>query len=230
MELSHLFEVSPFLALSFCVCLGTVTWCIILLRRGCHHFADRLLIGFIGLLAIYQSLQILRRGGVLAITHFHQFDEAVELLVNSLYLLAALLLRMSNHDRFRTIFRLRLAEAQPAPLLHEPLREHPAADPKLDRKIVEQIRSAAPQLSGNALKLYLFVCFHVDGQTGSLEATENDLLQWTSTDRKMLFSGFKELREKGLCEVEVGQVNRRVRIVSTRAAGNSSPARASAPG
>src|SRR5690242_3004958 len=136
MELSHLFEVSPFLALSFCVCLGTVTWCIILLRRGCHHVADRLLIGFIGLLAVYQSFQILRRGGVLPMTHILHFDEAVDLLVNSLYLLAALLLRMSNHDRFQTIFRLRLAEAQPAPLLHEPLREPDAPDPNLDPKIV----------------------------------------------------------------------------------------------
>lgn len=229
MELSHLFQVSPFLALSFCVCLGTVTWCTILLRRGCHHVADRLLIGFIGLLAIYQSLQILRRGGVLASTHFYQFDEAVDLLVNSLYLLAALLLRMSNRDRFQTIFRLRLAEAQPAPLLHETLREPEVLDPNLDPKIVEQIRSAALQLSGNALKLYLYICFHVDGQTGSLEATENDLLQWTSTDRKMLFSAFQELREKRLCDVEVGQVNRRVRIISTHVPGSSDPEQASAP-
>ena len=109
MDLSRLSEVSPFLAVSFCVCLGTVLWCIILLRRGCHHVADRLLIGFIGLLALYQTFQILRRGGVLSVTHMRQFDEAVDLFVNSLYLLAALLLRMSNHDRFETIFRLRLA-------------------------------------------------------------------------------------------------------------------------
>src|SRR5258708_7530348 len=123
MNLSHLFEVSPFLALSFCVCLGTLMWCIILLRRGCHHVADRFLIGFIGLLSVYQSVQILRRGGVLSMTHLRHFDEAVDLLVNSLYLLAALLLRMSNHDRFEKIFRLRLAEAQPAACLHETLRE-----------------------------------------------------------------------------------------------------------
>jgi len=233
MELSHLFDVSPFLALSFCVCLGTVTWCIILLRRGCHHVADRLLIGFIGLLAVYQSLQILRRGGVLAITHLHQIDEAVDLLVNSLYLLAALLLRMSNHDRFQTIFRLRLAEAQPGPFLREPVREphadpDEAPDPTLDPKIVEQIRFAAPHLSGNALKLYLSICFHVDSQTGSLEATENDLLRWTSPDRKILFAGLKELREKGLCEVELGRANRRVRIIPTPAPEDSSPERASA--
>ena len=160
-------------------------------------------------------------------THILHFDEAVDLLVNSLYLLAALLLRMSNHDRFQTIFRLRLAEAQPAPLLHEPLREPDAHDPNLDPKIVEQIRSAAAELSGNALKLYLYICFH--GQNGSLEASENDLLQRTTTDRRMLFAGLKELREKGLCDVELGQVNRRVRIVSTPAATSGTPEQASAP-
>jgi hypothetical protein len=228
MELSHLFEVSPFLALSFCVCLGTVTWCIILLRRGCHHVSDRLLIGFIGLLAVYQSFQILRRGGVLPMTHLHHFDEAIDLLVNALYLLAALLLRMSNHDRFQTIFQLRLAEAQPAAPLHESLREPDAPDPSWDPKIVEQIRAAAERLSPNSLKLFLYICFHADGRSGSLEVTENDLLQWTSTDRKALFSGFKELREKGFCDVEVGQANRSVRIVSTPTAGGSAPERAPA--
>lgn len=213
MQLSHLFEISPFLALSFCVCLGTVMWCTILLRRGCHHVADRFLIGFIGLLAVYQSLQILRRGGVLAVPQMRQVDEAIDLLVNSLYLLAALLLRMSNHDRFETIFRLRLAEAQPVPQLHESLREQPP-----DPGMLEQIRSAAPALSGTALKLYLYVCFHMDHRTGVLEATENSLLEWVSHDRRLLLAGFKELHEKGLCDVELEQVNRPVRIVSARSA------------
>ena len=92
MRISRLFEVSPFLALSFLVCMGTVLWCIILLRRGCHHVADRFLIGFIGLLTIYHSVQILRRGGVFSIPNLGHFDEAVDLLVNALYLIAALLL------------------------------------------------------------------------------------------------------------------------------------------
>src|SRR5260370_21808790 len=140
MRISRLFDVSPFLALSFCVCMGTVLWCIILLRRGCHHIADRFLIGFIGLLTVYQSVNIMRRGGVLAIPRLRHVDEAVDLLVNSLYLIAAVLLRMSNHDRFATIFRLRLAEAQPVPVLRETVWDPHAGDLQMLHQMFEKIR------------------------------------------------------------------------------------------
>jgi hypothetical protein len=224
MELYRLFDVSPFLALSFCVCLGTVAWCLILLRRGCHHVADRYLIGFIGLLAVYQSLQILRRGGVLAMPHLRHFDEAVDLLVNSLYLLAALILRISNHDRFETIFRLRLAEALPAAYVQDPIH---GPDPK----ILEQLRSAAPVLSGDALKLYVYICFHADRQTGQLEAGEEELLQFLARDRKALLSGMKELREKGLCHLEREETDRPVRMIMNGPKPNSVDIeRLSAPG
>src|SRR5438477_3534695 len=165
MRISRLFEVSPFLALSFLVCMGTVLWCIILLRRGCHHVADRFLIGFIGLLTIYHSVQILRRGGVFSIPNLGHFDEAVDLLVNALYLIAALLLRISNRDRFAAIFRLRLAEAEATPCAHETAWQPNSGDPQA----LEKIRHAAPLLSPNALKLYLYICFHVDRLSGSLE-------------------------------------------------------------
>jgi hypothetical protein len=210
MQISHLFEVSPFLALSFLVCMGTVLWCIILLRRGCHHVADRFLIGFIGLLTIYQSVQILRRGGVLSIPHLRHFDEAVDLLVNSLYLIAALLLRMSTRDRFAAIFRLRLAEAEAAPHAHETAWQPHSGDPQA----LEKIRYAAPLLSPNALKLYVYICFHVDGLTGSLEVKEDELVRFLSNDRKALLAAFKELREKNMCDVELEQANKPVRITS----------------
>jgi hypothetical protein len=223
MQVSRLFDVSPFLALSFCVCLGTLVWCIILLRRGCHHVADRFLIGFIGLLSVYQSVQILRRGGVLAIPHLRHFDEAVDLLVNSLYLLAALLLRISNRDRFAAIFRLRLAEADAGPRLHGPLWEPQAGDPQ----VLEKIRSAAPLLSGNALKLYLYICFHADRLTGSLEVKEEELVHLLSADKRALLAAFKELRENNLCDVELERANQPVRIISATV-GKGGPAQAPA--
>jgi hypothetical protein len=210
MRISRLFEVSPFLALSFLVCMGTVLWCIILLRRGCHHVADRFLIGFIGLLTIYHSVEILRRGGVFSIPNLGHFDEAVDLLVNSLYLIAALLLRVSNRDRFAAIFRLRLAEAEAVPYAHETVWQPHSGDPQA----LEKIRHAAPLLSPNALKLYVYICFHVDGLAGPLEVKEDELVRFLSNDRKALLAAFKELGEKKLCDVELERPNKPVRIVS----------------
>ncbi len=210
MHISHLFDISPFLALSFCVCLGTTVCCIILLRRGCHHVADRFLIGFIGFLSVYQSIQILRRGGVLNIPHLRQLDEAVDLLVTSLYLLATVILRLSNRDRFEKIFRLRLVEAeiQAQPLLQESYREEQATDPK----VLERLRRAAPMLSANALKLYLYICFQADFESGSVRATEDELLHYLANDRKALLAGFRELNDRGLCEVDQEKPQRPVHI------------------
>jgi hypothetical protein len=219
MRISRLFEVSPFLALSFLVCMGTVLWCIILLRRGCHHVADRFLIGFIGLLTIYHSVEILRRGGVFSIPNLGHFDEAVDLLVNSLYLIAALLLRMSTRDRFAAIFRLRLAEAEATPYAHETAWQPHAGDPQA----LEKIRFAAPLLSANALKLYIYICFHVDPVTGSLEVKEDELVRFLSNDGRALLAAFKELGEKNLCDIETEQTNRPVRITAATS-GKSRPA------
>lgn len=210
MQLSQLFNISPFLSLSLCVCLGTVLWCILLLRRGCHHFADRFLIGFVGLLSVYHCLQILKRAGIVPIAPFHQLDEAVDLLVNSLYLLAALLLRVSNHDRFATIFRLRLAEAQSGTWTQEILIETDSGT----KGVLEKLASVAPSLSEFALRLYLYICLRAGRHGGALQATEEELLQFIGKDRKALLAALKELRERGLCDVQVEQTEESLRIRS----------------
>lgn len=228
MHLSHLFDISPFLALSFCVCLGTTAWCIILLRRGCHHMADRFLIGFIGFLSVYQSIQILRRGGVFSLLHMQQLDEAVDLLVNSLYLLAALILRVSNQDRFEKIYRLRLAEAE---IQAQPrLQEFSPNDRIDDPKVVERLRRAAPLLSPNALKLYLFICFQADFESGLVRASEDELLRFLANDRKALMSGFRELDEHGLCHVDQEKPKTPVQLVKDAGAPSVGPDSASAAG
>jgi hypothetical protein len=166
---------------------------------------------------VYQSVQILRRGGVLVIPHLKHVDEAVDLLVNAMYLLAAVILRISNHDRFETIFRLRLAEAQPAQYVHDTRRE----GRDCDSVIVDMLRAAAPMLSPNALRL--------DRPAGVIEASEDELLQSVSNDRKALMAAFKELREKGLCELETHQT-KRVRITPAPKIAASRPEQASAAG
>jgi hypothetical protein len=91
--------------------------------------------------------------------------------------------------------------------VHDPIH---APDPR----ILEQLRSAAPVLSGHALKLYIYICFHADRQTGVLEADEEQLLQFLSRDRKALHAGIKELQERGLCDVgNMEPANQPVRMV-----------------
>jgi len=172
--------------------------------------ADRFLIGFVGFLSVYQGIQILRRGGVLNIHHLQQLDEAVDLLVNSLYLLATLILRLSNRDRFEKIFRLRLVEAeiQAVPLLQEPMRDGDVTNPK----ILERLRRAAPMLSANALKLYLYICFQADFDNGTVRATQEELLHFLANDRKALLAGFRELNERGLCQVDQEKPQRPVHM------------------
>jgi len=209
MQISHLFEISPFLAISFCVCLGTVVWCIIMIRRGCHYIADRFLIGFIGLLTIYQSIQILRRGGMIVLPHMRQVDEALDMLVNSTYLIAALLLRMSSKNRFAAMSRLRLVEAETA--VPHPI-DTSAQVHSSDPRTLEKIRQAVPLLSANALKLYLYFCFHADRLTGALEMPEEELAEAVGIEGKSLSVAFKELKDKGLCAVELERANSPVRI------------------
>jgi hypothetical protein len=179
----QLLHVSPFSTASLFVCLGTIWWCIRLLRRRSHHVADRFLIGFVGLLSVYQGLNALRKVGLLKVASPWQLDDAVEFLVNSLYLLSAFVLRMSTEDRYSTTFRLRLEEATP-----------------LARYLTSQslLRRLTLSLSDNALRLYMYLCLDISRPIGNLEAREEELRTALSKSRRSLLAGFEELEEQGL--------------------------------
>ena len=185
MPIWHLLHVSPFSTASLFICLGTIWWCIHLLRRRSHHIADRFLIGFIGLLAVYQGLHALKKAGVLEVHGLWQIDDAVEFLIDSLYLLSAFVLRMSSDDRFVKTFRLRLEEALP-----------------LARHLTSQnlLRHLTLSLSDNAFRLYVYLCSDVNRSTFSVETREDELRTALSKSRRALLAGFKELEERGLLQ------------------------------
>ena len=196
MSVSRLFDLSPFLALSLCVCLGTVLWCILLLGRGCHHNADRFLVGFIGLLSTYHCIQILRRIGIFAFP-MPGMDEAVDFLINSLYLLAALILRVSNRDRVATKSHLRLAEADAfSATVPAGIAEH------LDNDALEKLRAAAAVLSGDALKLYVHVWLLGD-ESAEMVIPRSELCGSLTNDRRALAAACKELKRHGFCDVQL---------------------------
>ena len=112
MYLWHLFLIKPFAALSILICMVTIFSLFSLERRRPHHKTDRFLIGFLGLLSVYQGMRILESAGLVTLSANAKLDDAIELMVTVFYLLAALLLRLSSVNRLDAESALRLARAR----------------------------------------------------------------------------------------------------------------------
>jgi PAS domain-containing protein len=112
--LAQLFRLNPLLALALLICLATILWCILLTRRQ-RNGLDKVLTGLLGLLAIYESLRILKDSGFAIFAHFHMLEGWVDIISACLYMLAALILKASSVDRAATKVHLRLMEAGEKP-------------------------------------------------------------------------------------------------------------------
>jgi len=112
--LAQIFRSNPLMALALLVCLATILWCILLTRRQ-RNSLDRVLTGLLGLIAIYQSMRILRDSGLVQII-IGKMDGWVDLVSACLYLAAAVIIRMSSTDRAATKMQLRLVEADEKPV------------------------------------------------------------------------------------------------------------------
>jgi PAS domain-containing protein len=108
--LAELFRANPLMALALLICLATILWCILLIRRQ-RGSVDKVLTGLLGLIAIYESLRILKDSGFAMFAHFHMVEGWVDFISACLYLLAALILKASSMDRAATKVHLRLMEA-----------------------------------------------------------------------------------------------------------------------
>lgn len=147
----NVFAAKPFAVLSVLVCLATIASCISLKRRYMTHVADRFLVGFVGLLAIFQGLRIVQSLGLLPLPSTGGMNDLVDLVVTLLYFQAPMVLRLSSYDRLSSDFELRLARAAPpktAPLLPE-VHEHSG----VDKAALNALASALPQLSPPAFKI-----------------------------------------------------------------------------
>ena len=109
--LAQLFRSNPLMALALLVCLATILWCIFLTRRQ-RNTLDKLLMGLLGLIAIYQALRILGDSGIVRFAGF----SGVDLIGACLYLAAAVILKVSSIDHATTKVHLSLAEADEKPV------------------------------------------------------------------------------------------------------------------
>jgi PAS domain-containing protein len=108
--LAQLLRANPLMALALLICLATILWCILLTRRQ-RNGLDKILTSFLGLIAIYEALRILRDSGFANLDRFRAIEGWVDLISSCLFLVAAFILKTSSSDRAATQVHLRLVEA-----------------------------------------------------------------------------------------------------------------------
>ncbi len=174
MYLWRVFLVKPLAALAIVISLATIFACFKLERRHPRIKSDKFLIAFLGLLAIYQGFRILESVGLLSISINSPLDDAIELLVTTFYLIAAMLLRFSSINRLDAESAFRLARAAP-PRLSPDTTSRDLPVPK-SAAALDALACALPRLSDGAFKLfaYLSITATPAGKT-TVEAAELQL-------------------------------------------------------
>jgi hypothetical protein len=188
----HILRVKPFAGLSILLCLATIFSCFLLERRRPRQSSDRFLIAVLGLLSVYQGLRILHNAGLVSIIG-NTMDDAIEVVITTLYLGAALLLRWSAAKHLDAESAIRLARAAPprSSQRMEPLRDFS----------LETISWAIPRVSDGAFKLYALLCLHAGYNAGRVPAgVQNICLQLGKTQEELdQFLG--ELQKAGAVQV-----------------------------
>jgi PAS domain-containing protein len=110
MYLVQIFRASPLMGLSLCICLTTIFWCFLMAKRQAVGL-DKILTGVLGLIAIYEAIRVLKDAGVILFPGIQKLDGWVDFVIASMYLIAALILKVSSSERASTKMRLRLVEA-----------------------------------------------------------------------------------------------------------------------
>jgi hypothetical protein len=191
---------APSAGLAVLVCLATIFWCFRLLRRGTYHNLDRYLLGFIGLLSIYQGLRVLKEIGLTTVFANRFLNNFVELAVALLYLLATVIMRLSSEQRRYIDFQLRAAKAEPK----QPLVITSAAGPPLPKEYVTPIEQLAPVLTDPAFKLYFFLCTRSEASTGWV-TVDDSALQALRKGFDEVATLLKELAQQGMCHLSEDQ-------------------------
>ena len=162
MYLVQIFRASPLLGSALCVCLATILWCIFLTRKQPNGL-DKILTGLLGLISIYEALRILKDSGVVSFSGLQKLDGWVDLLIASMCMTAAMILKLSTTDRASTKVRLRLVEANEKPL------EITKAGAAVSQETAQAVFDASP-----------LATFAVDAHDTVIywNAAAEDLLEW----------------------------------------------------
>jgi uncharacterized membrane protein len=110
MSLYEIFGQNVLLGLSVCASLVTITWCIALLRLR-HARQERFLVGFIGLLSVYQAMRISQDIGIWKAAVNPLLASMATLVVTLIFLVALLVVHLFGSELWCTRMQLRVAEA-----------------------------------------------------------------------------------------------------------------------
>jgi hypothetical protein len=197
----RVFLVKPLAALSIVICLITIFSCFLLERKRPTQKADRFLIAFLGLLAVYQGLRILESAGVLAISLSAKFDDAIELLITTFYLFAVLMLRFSSVNRLEAESAYRLFRAAPPRLSQT--QEMATLDPRALKPglpLSDRLAWAMPLLSDGAFKLFAWFCVQADA-SGKTAIQERDVQLRMKRSQNELESYCHEIQRCGAASI-----------------------------
>jgi hypothetical protein len=217
------FRFAPSAALAVLVCLATIFWCFWLLRRAIYYTLDRCLLGFIGLLAIYQGLRLLKEVGLMTVFSSHALNNLVELAVALLCLLAVLIMRLSSDQRRYSDFQFRSAKAEPK----QPLKITSVVCPPLPQQYVTPIEQLTPVLTDPAFKLYFYLCTRSEACTGWVMVDES-ALRALRKGLEEVANLLKELEQQGMCQLSNDESARpiTVQLLSPRLENGPAAARA----
>jgi hypothetical protein len=190
MYLWRVFLVRPFAAMSVLICLATILSCWSVLKKRAHHTIDRFLIGFLGLLSIYEGLRVLEACGLLALPASAHLNDMIELVVTAFYLMAILILRLSSDDRLTTNLQLRLAQAAPP-------KAESVGDSEREERTAHQLAWALPKLSDGAFKLYVYLWLRADHTSGRVSVDTEKLRSACGKSQAGLADCFGELEDIG---------------------------------
>jgi len=154
------------MALAVLMCLGTILFCIYLTHRQ-RSKLDRFLTSVVGFITVYQALRTVKDSGLVLLPGSHDIDGFVDLMISSMCLLAACVLKLSYLDRASTKVRLRLVEA--------------------NEKTMELSRPAPPpsiELANAAIEASPLAMFTVDsnGVVSYWNAAAEKLFGWKRTE------------------------------------------------
>lgn len=191
MSIRHIFEFKPLAALAVLMCMATIIALFRLNRqRRSKTRSDQFLIGFLGLLAIYEALKLLKDTGVFVLTTSSMLDDAIELMVASSCLVAAFLLRLSRINHLEQESAMRLARAAP------PRSSKPDVAAK-DTTTLETLSWAVPRVSDGAFKLLAVLCIRSEIACGRVPVGVVDAQLKLGKNKEDLDRYLKELEEAG---------------------------------